>query len=47
MVETAYETLPELESTETRMGASTVVMKFGGISVADPGSTTVLLLACL
>jgi aspartate kinase len=36
MVETAYETLPELESTETRLGASTVVMKFGGTSVADP-----------
>ena len=36
MTETAYETLPELESTETRIGASTVVMKFGGTSVADP-----------
>ena len=36
MSETAYETLPELESTETRIGASTVVMKFGGTSVADP-----------
>ena len=36
MAETAYETLPELESSETRIGASTVVMKFGGTSVADP-----------
>jgi aspartate kinase len=36
MTETAYETLPELESTETRIGASTLVMKFGGTSVADP-----------
>ena len=36
MTETAYETLPELESSETRIGASTVVMKFGGTSVADP-----------
>jgi aspartate kinase len=36
MTETAYETLPELESSETRVGASTVVMKFGGTSVADP-----------
>jgi aspartate kinase len=36
MTEAAYETLPELESSETRIGASTVVMKFGGTSVADP-----------
>jgi aspartate kinase len=36
MTETAYETLPELESSETRLGAGTVVMKFGGTSVADP-----------
>jgi aspartate kinase len=36
MTETAFETLPELESSETRVGASTVVMKFGGTSVADP-----------
>jgi aspartate kinase len=36
MTETAYETLPELESSETRVGAGTVVMKFGGTSVADP-----------
>ena len=36
MVETAYETLPELESSETRVGVGTVVMKFGGTSVADP-----------
>jgi len=36
MTETAYETLPELESSETRAGVGTVVMKFGGTSVADP-----------
>jgi aspartate kinase len=36
MTETLYETLPELESSETRVGAGTVVMKFGGTSVADP-----------
>ena len=36
MTETAYETLPELESSETRAGAGIVVMKFGGTSVADP-----------
>ncbi|HXV33255.1 MAG TPA: hypothetical protein VD769_04530, partial [Gaiellaceae bacterium] len=36
MTETAFETLPELEPAETRAGASTVVMKFGGTSVADP-----------
>ena len=36
MTEAAYETLPELESSEARIGASTVVMKFGGTSVADP-----------
>jgi aspartate kinase len=36
MTETAYETLPELESDESRPAAGTVVMKFGGTSVADP-----------
>ena len=36
MTETAYETLPELESNETRAGTGIVVMKFGGTSVADP-----------
>ena len=36
MTETAYETLPELDSSETRAGVGTVVMKFGGTSVADP-----------
>jgi aspartate kinase len=36
MTETAYETLPELESEETRAGTGIVVMKFGGTSVADP-----------
>jgi aspartate kinase len=36
MTETAYETLPELESSETRAGTGIVVMKFGGTSVADP-----------
>ena len=36
MTEATYETLPELESSEARIGASTVVMKFGGTSVADP-----------
>ena len=36
MTETAFETMPELESAETRVGAGTVVMKFGGTSVADP-----------
>jgi aspartate kinase len=36
MSETAYETLPALESDETARPAGTVVMKFGGTSVADP-----------
>jgi aspartate kinase len=36
MTETAFETLPELESSETRPVPGTVVMKFGGTSVADP-----------
>jgi aspartate kinase len=36
MTETAFETMPALESAETRVGAGTVVMKFGGTSVADP-----------
>jgi aspartate kinase len=36
MTETAFETMPELESAEARVGAGTVVMKFGGTSVADP-----------
>jgi aspartate kinase len=36
MTETVYETLPELESEETRAGTGIVVMKFGGTSVADP-----------
>jgi aspartate kinase len=36
MTEAAYETLPELESSETRAVPGTVVMKFGGTSVADP-----------
>ena len=36
MTEAAYETLPELESDETKPAAGTVVMKFGGTSVADP-----------
>ena len=36
MTETAYETLPELESDEAKGAAGTVVMKFGGTSVADP-----------
>jgi aspartate kinase len=36
MTETAYETLPELASDEEKPAAGTVVMKFGGTSVADP-----------
>jgi aspartate kinase len=36
MTEAAYETLPELESDEAKPAAGTVVMKFGGTSVADP-----------
>ncbi len=36
MTEAAYETLPELESDGTQPAAGTVVMKFGGTSVADP-----------
>jgi aspartate kinase len=36
MTETAYETLPELEGAETRERAGTIVMKFGGTSVAEP-----------
>jgi aspartate kinase len=36
MTEAAYETLPALESDETTRPAGTVVMKFGGTSVADP-----------
>src|SRR5688500_12227662 len=36
MTETAYETLPEIEPDEPKAAAGTVVMKFGGTSVADP-----------
>ena len=36
MTETAYETLPEIEPAEPKAAAGTVVMKFGGTSVADP-----------
>ena len=36
MTETAYETLPEIEPAEPKSSAGTVVMKFGGTSVADP-----------
>jgi aspartate kinase len=36
MAETAYETLPEVEPAEAKASAGTVVMKFGGTSVADP-----------
>jgi aspartate kinase len=36
MAETAYETLPEVEPTEPKAGTGTIVMKFGGTSVADP-----------
>jgi aspartate kinase len=34
--ETAYETVPAVEPTEPRARAGTIVMKFGGTSVADP-----------
>jgi aspartate kinase len=36
MTETAYETLPEVAPAEAKASAGTVVMKFGGTSVADP-----------
>jgi aspartate kinase len=36
MTETAYEALPELEPAAPKVHAGTVVMKFGGTSVADP-----------
>lgn len=36
MAETAYETLPELEPAAPEASAGTLVMKFGGTSVADP-----------
>jgi aspartate kinase len=36
MSETAYETVPAVESDETQASVGTVVMKFGGTSVADP-----------
>ena len=36
MTETAYETLPEIEPAEPKASTGTVVMKFGGTSVADP-----------
>lgn len=36
MTETAYETLPELEPAAPQASAGTLVMKFGGTSVADP-----------
>ena len=36
MAEALYETLPELETEERPGSAGTVVMKFGGTSVADP-----------
>jgi aspartate kinase len=36
MTETAYETLPEVAPVEAKASAGTVVMKFGGTSVADP-----------
>jgi aspartate kinase len=36
MTETAFETLPALEGAEPTGPAGTVVMKFGGTSVADP-----------
>ena len=36
MTETAFETLPAVEPAEPRAAAGTVVMKFGGTSVADP-----------
>jgi aspartate kinase len=34
--ETVYETVPAVEPTEPRARAGTIVMKFGGTSVADP-----------
>lgn len=36
MTETAYETVPAVEPAEPKASAGTVVMKFGGTSVADP-----------
>jgi aspartate kinase len=36
MTETAFETLPAVEPAEPRTSAGTIVMKFGGTSVADP-----------
>ena len=36
MTETAFETLPAVEPAQPRTSAGTVVMKFGGTSVADP-----------
>ena len=36
VTETAFETLPAVEPAEPRAAAGTVVMKFGGTSVADP-----------
>ena len=36
MSETAYETLPELEPAQPKASTGTLVMKFGGTSVADP-----------
>src|SRR5918994_1136236 len=36
MTETAYETLPEVAPAEAKASAGTIVMKFGGTSVADP-----------
>src|SRR5687768_3751482 len=36
MTETAYETLPEVAPAEAKASVGTVVMKFGGTSVADP-----------
>ena len=36
MSETAYETVPAVESDERQASVGTVVMKFGGTSVADP-----------
>ena len=36
MSETAYEAVPAVESDEAPASAGTLVMKFGGTSVADP-----------
>jgi aspartate kinase len=36
MSETAYETVPAVESDEAKASVGTLVMKFGGTSVADP-----------